>query len=223
MFDLSRLLVDIERRARSLRGLRAAAVALTSALGVSALLAVGRWARWIPLTRPAVIVAIASAWALGTVVFLFARRGHLDLPRLLLRVDLASGTSERLAALLELRERGEGAVFRRRLEAALEAVPIAWKRGLPIERLTRVTLLIALLACCGAVVFVLLPARGSGASSTVVTAIEPPPGPLTASPASDAGTPSDVRTTPADALSTEIPSGGGTDPPPLDDAPSGDA
>jgi len=132
VFNLSRLLDAVERRARRLRGLRLAGVVL--AVGGAAALAITAADRFglLSLHRPALGGVIALPLFCSLVTFLCVRRSKAPLPQLLLRIDQVLGTSERLSALHELRQRGGRDVFRRRIESRLPDGSLPWKQGLPV-------------------------------------------------------------------------------------------
>ena len=132
VFNLSRLLRAVERRARRLRGLRLAGLvfAVLSAMAV-AVVAAWRFGL-LSLSWPALGGVIALPLACALFAFLGVRRPKASLPRLLLRIDQTLGTSERLSSLLELRQRGGRDVFRRRIERHFQDGPLPWKKGLPV-------------------------------------------------------------------------------------------
>ena len=132
MFDLSRLLRAIERRARRLRGLRRAGIAFGVFVVVPLGIAVCYRLNLLSLSWPVLGGVLALPFLAALFAYFLVRRPKASLPRLLLRVDQALGTSERLSSLYELRQRGGGGVFRRRIEKHLQDRPLPWKKGLPV-------------------------------------------------------------------------------------------
>ena len=132
MFNLSRLLRVVETRARRLRGLHLAggvlAVASAMALAIVAACRLGL----LNLGWPALGGVIALPLACALFAFVGVRRPKVSLPRLLLQIDQALATSERLSSLYELRQRGGREVFRRRIEQHFQDGPLPWKKGLPV-------------------------------------------------------------------------------------------
>ncbi len=132
MFNLSRLLRAIERRARRLRGLRRAGIAF-SVVGVAPVgIAVCCRLNLLSLSWPVLGGVLALPFLVALFAYFLVRRPKVSLPRLLLRIDQALGTSERLSSLYELRQRGGGGVFRRRIEKHLQDRRLPWKKGLPV-------------------------------------------------------------------------------------------
>lgn len=132
MFRFSPLLRGIERRARNLHGLSLGAIAFGAggviALGVAGLYHFG----FLSLSRFALSGALGSVLLCSGLFYLLGRKREADLPRLLLQIDLALGTGERLCSLYELRRRNSGRAFRRRIEESLGKRPLKWKKGLPV-------------------------------------------------------------------------------------------
>ena len=128
MFSLSRFEQAVTRRARALRGLRGAGIAFatTAALLLAAAL-VGRLARF-PVRLDARIAALLFAVLAAVAGYLVGRARRPSLPRLLLSIDLALGTGERLSSLHELRTRDAALPLQRRIEDRLSAAPPAWRR-----------------------------------------------------------------------------------------------
>lgn len=132
MFDLSCLLRAIERRVRRLRGLRRAGIVF-SVIGVVPLgIAVGYRLNLLSVSWPVLGGVLALPFLAALLAYFLVRRPKAPLPRLLLRIDQAIGTSERLSSLYELRQRDGGGVFRRRIEEHLRGRPLPWKKGLPV-------------------------------------------------------------------------------------------
>ena len=132
MFRLSPLLRGIEQRARHLHGLSLGAIAF-GAGGVIALGAAGFYRfGFLSLNRYALSGALGSVLLCSGLFYLLGRKREVDLPRLLLQIDLALGTGERLCSLYELRRRGGGRAFRHRIEESLGKRPLKWKKGLPV-------------------------------------------------------------------------------------------
>ncbi|MCK4391948.1 hypothetical protein KAX17_03495 [Candidatus Bipolaricaulota bacterium] len=132
MFRFAPLLRGIEQRARHLHGLSLGAIALGTggvvALGVAGFYHFG----FLTLNRYALSGALGSVLLCSGLFYLLGRKREVDLPRLLLQIDLALGTGERLCSLYELRRRGGGRAFRRRIEESLGKRPLKWKKGLPV-------------------------------------------------------------------------------------------
>lgn len=132
MFRFAPLLRGIERRARHLQGLSLGAIAFGAggvvALGVAGFYHFG----FLSLNRYALSGAFGSLLLCSGLFYLLGRKREVDLPRLLLQIDLALGTGERLCSLYELRRRGSGITFRRRIEESLGKRPLKWKKGLPV-------------------------------------------------------------------------------------------
>lgn len=133
MFSLCDLERCVAQRARRLRGLRLAGTALS----VGGLLTVGIICGYhlglLPLHRFALSVVLGFPVLCAGLSYLLGRRRRPNLPRLLLKVDLAIGTEERLSALYELHRRGGGGVFRQRIEENLQNRSLPWKKGLPLR------------------------------------------------------------------------------------------
>lgn len=133
--NYSRLVQQIEQRARRLQGVRVAGIGLAS-LGSGTLLVVISYRLGVlSLTRPLLMGLLLLPVLGALLLYLLGRRKDPSLPRLLLQIDLFFGTGERLSSLHELRRRGSGSPFRDRLETAVQAYPRSWKRALPLGRL----------------------------------------------------------------------------------------
>lgn len=128
MFSLSRFERAVTRRARALRGLRGAGIAFaaSAALLLAAAL-VGRLTRF-PVRLEAGIAALLFVLVAAAAGYLVGRARHPALPRLLLSIDLALGTGERLSSLHELRVRDAALPLQKRIEERLSAAPPAWRR-----------------------------------------------------------------------------------------------
>lgn len=130
---LSTLERDIERRARALRGIRGAGIAFAAAvcavLGASVAARLGLFSARLPLVLSGALflaLATASGYAVG-------RARPLSLPRVLLAIDLALATGERLSSLHELHERGGSPALERRIEQRIADHPPAWRRVVRIR------------------------------------------------------------------------------------------
>ena len=132
MVDLSRLLRAIERRAHRLRGLRRAGIAFSVFVVVPLGIVVCHRLNLLSLGWPVLGGVLALPFLASLFAYFLVRRPKASLPRLLLRIDQALGTSERLSSLYELRQRGGGGVFRRRIEQHLQDQPLPWKKGIPV-------------------------------------------------------------------------------------------
>jgi len=132
VFNLSRLLRAVERRARRLQGLRLAGLVLAVASAMAGAVVVVCLFGPATLSWAALGGVLALPLACALFAFLGVRRPKVSLPRLLLRIDQVLATSERLSSLYELRQRGGREVFRRRIERHLQDGPLPWKKGLPV-------------------------------------------------------------------------------------------
>lgn len=134
MFDLGRLERQAVRRSRTLHGVRTAGIAFAAAVAAVLVAAVaarlGAFAPRLDLSVAAVLFIAAAAIA-GFVV------GHAprpDIARLLLSIDLALATGERLCSLHELRSRSGATPLENRIAARLAEAPPAWRRVLRLRR-----------------------------------------------------------------------------------------
>ena len=134
MFSLSRLERDIAQRSRALRGLRGAGITFAAAVGVvlagSVAIRFGAFAPRLALSLGALLFVGLAALA----GYLVGRARRPSIPRLLLSIDLALATGERLSSLHELRSRGAAPPLQKRIEEILEQAPPAWRRVLRIRR-----------------------------------------------------------------------------------------
>ena len=134
MFSLSQLERDIARRSGALRGLRGAGIAFAAAVGVvlaaSVAIRFGAFAPRLALSLGALLFVGLAA----LVGYLVGRARRPSIPRLLLSIDLALATGERLASLHELRSRGTAVPLQKRIEEILTQAPPAWRRVLRIRR-----------------------------------------------------------------------------------------
>jgi len=133
MSNLSRLEMDITRRSRALRGLRGAGIGFAAAaavvLGASVAGRLGAFAPRLALSAGALLFVVLAALA----GYFVGRYRRLNIPRLLLSVDLALATGERLSSLHELRSRGGAVPLQRRIEERLAKAPPAWRQALRIR------------------------------------------------------------------------------------------
>ncbi|MEN6368943.1 MAG: hypothetical protein ABFD77_04505 [Thermotogota bacterium] len=134
MLDFGRLERDVARRSRILRGVQGAGIAFVTS--VAAVLVASMAARLGLLSpRPdsavAALLFIAAAVIAGFVVGYASRP---DIARLLLSIDLALATGERLCSLHELHSRRDGAPFENRIVEKLAEVPPAWRCALRLRR-----------------------------------------------------------------------------------------
>lgn len=134
MFSLSQLERDIARRSRALRGLRGAGIAFAAAVGVVLAASVaerfGAFAPRLALSLGALLFVGLAALA----GYLVGRARRPSIPHLLLSIDLALATGERLSSLHELRSRGASVPLQKRIEEILTQAPPAWRRVLRIHR-----------------------------------------------------------------------------------------
>jgi hypothetical protein len=134
VFSLSQLERDIARRSRALRGLRAAGIAFAAAVGVvlaaSVAIRFGAFAPRLALSLGALLFVGLAA----LVGYLVGRARRPSIPRLLLSIDLALATGERLGSLHELRSRGTAVPLQKRIEEILTQAPPAWRRVLRIRQ-----------------------------------------------------------------------------------------
>ncbi|MEW5826882.1 MAG: hypothetical protein AB1778_08655 [Candidatus Bipolaricaulota bacterium] len=126
--DPVRLEQRILRAHRRHLGFRTASGALAISAGL--LLALALAERFLGLAVPrqlvlCLAVLVAASGALG---FLLGRRRRVDIPRLLLSVDLALGTGERLCSWHELRCRGGASELRCRVEDEIGKIEWPWRR-----------------------------------------------------------------------------------------------
>ncbi len=134
MFDLGRLEREVARRSRILRGVRSAGIAFATAVAAILVAAVaGRLGAFALRLGPSVaaLLAVAAATIVGFVV------GHAprpDIARLLLSIDLALATGERLCSLHELRSRRGATPLENRIASRLAETPPAWRRVLRLRR-----------------------------------------------------------------------------------------
>jgi len=135
VFSLSQLERDIARRSRALRGLRGAGTAFAAAaavvLGASVAGRLGAFAPRLALSAGALLFVVLAALA----GYFVGRYRRLNIPRLLLSIDLALATGERLSSLHELRLRGAAPPLQKRIEEILTQAPPAWRRVLRIRRM----------------------------------------------------------------------------------------
>jgi len=134
VFSLSQLERDIVRRSRALRGLRGAGIAFAAAVGV--VLAASVAERFVAFA-PRLVLSLGALLFVGLAAlagYLVGRARRPSIPRLLLSIDLALATGERLSSLHELRSRGAAPPLQKRIEEILEQAPPAWRRVLRIRR-----------------------------------------------------------------------------------------
>ena len=126
----------IEQRARTVRAFRMAAiyfcVAIIPLLSMFLLergqvVSVTSVVRWALALLPLVVFAVS---------FLVTRHLPIDLPRILLRVDLSLASDERLSSIYEVYRRNEAGPYRDLLEERLGAKVLRWKRALPLSYIT---------------------------------------------------------------------------------------
>jgi hypothetical protein len=125
--------MDITRRSRALRGFREAGIGFAAAaaviLGASVAGRLGAFAPRLALSATALFFVVLAALA----GYFVGRYRRLNIPRLLLSVDLALATGERLCSLYELRSRGGAVPLQRQIEERLAKAPPAWRQALRIR------------------------------------------------------------------------------------------
>lgn len=134
MDRLSALERAIARRYRALQGLRSAGIAFVSAASIA--LAASVAARCSAI-RPGLAICVGVMLVAGLAAvagFVVGHARRFNLPRLLLFVDLALGTGERLSSLHELRLRDASPFLQRRIEERLTQSPPAWGRAVRAGR-----------------------------------------------------------------------------------------
>jgi hypothetical protein len=125
---------EIEQRARRLRGLYSASIGFSIGCTVSLVVAGFERLGLFHLSFALLSGALAAPpICAGVLLYLFGRNRPIHLPQLLLKVDLALRTEERLSALYELRRRSGGSVFRDRIEEYLEKRSLRFEKGLALR------------------------------------------------------------------------------------------
>jgi len=200
--DLSGILQTVDQRARSVRGARLAAQALFATSLATLAVLTGVWLAGGHLSAGVSATLLAGSLSSATVGFFLGRRQRCDLPRLLLRVDLAAGTEERLAALYELRLRGGAPTYRSRIEAALGDLTVNARQALPLARSSVLLLSLGAAAIALSVGMSMLPSRSARDDVVRVAAETQAPAP-TAQPALEPG-PKLPRSTDADAVRADV-------------------
>ena len=164
-FDFSRFLLEIESRARRLRGLSLACRllfygSLTSVLVVLSL-------RWLlpEQDQGYLFLALLIPLTLASGAFLLGWRKRPHLPHLLLTLDDELESGARISSLYEARLHGNESFFRQRLERLVETLAADWKRGIRLPRHTVGFLSAGLVGILIAVVFLLIPLPFPQASS----------------------------------------------------------
>jgi hypothetical protein len=150
MPSYSQLLSRVERRVRRLAGLRLGLLGLLVASGGALGVAVAHRVGWLPLDPLDVGLLLGLPVACAAILYAIGRRTGVLLPRVLLRLDGALQTGERLSALYELYQRGDRGPFRDRLERKVRDVARTWKSGLPVGgvRIAQMVTGLAALAAC---------------------------------------------------------------------------
>ncbi len=135
-FDFSRFLKSVDSRARSLRGLSFASIAMggTAAAAVAAMVAV-RLLR-IPFPYWALAAFATPPFLAAGLAYLVGRRKRPRMPHLLLQLDDILGLGARLSSLYEIRQRAGATVFRTRLEEEVSPATQVWESALPVGRRT---------------------------------------------------------------------------------------
>ncbi len=163
VFSLFGLEQRIVRRSRTVRGARFAGLALAFSTPVPLGVAVTRSFGVAPADPALLTCAFLFPIFCALVAFLLGRAKEPDLPRLLLAIDLALTTGERLSSLHELRRTGGGRPFRRRIEERLKDLPLHWKKGLPFGSVSLLSLVAGGLVLAGTGALVALrPVSASG-------------------------------------------------------------
>ncbi len=134
MFDLGRLERQVARRSRILHGVRTAGIAFAAAVAAVLMAVVAaRLGAFVPRFGPAVAAGLfISAAAIAG--FIGGHAPRPDIARLLLSIDLALATGERLCSLHELRSRSGATPLENRIAARLAEAPPAWRRVLRLRR-----------------------------------------------------------------------------------------
>ena len=208
VFRLQDVEKRLERRWRRRRGMRFGSLAFALA---SAPLPLAALVRYLLLSETSVASALpwfGLPFLCAGVAFGVGWARRPNLPRLLLQVDVALGTKERLSALHELRQTRQGRPFRRQIEASLQGDSFPWKKGLPIGSLPLLVTVAGTIALAGAVFLLSVEPRAAPHKATVPlpsTAAQAAGQPSTAAAplASDAGSGQDTSV-----ASTPTPSGG---------------
>ena len=205
MFEFSEFLVRAERRARRMRAARATAIAV--AVGAALLLAVSvaRLVAPVSIADVALLYGAVAVLLAGACAFVLGWRLRVDLPRLLLRIDVAAGTEERLSSLYELRQRNGPAVLRSRIERGLTGRSIDLRQGVPLGRRALVLFSGGALGLLLAGGLVALPMGRDGnvTAATQISAARAPDAAPELLRESEEGAPA-LRTSEADALRTDI-------------------
>lgn len=115
MFDLARLERELTRRSRLLRGVRSAGVGFAAAAALILVAALASRLGAMPLRLGPSVAAFLIAAATTTVGFVAGYAPRPDVARLLLSVDLALATGERLCSLHELRSRSGASTLEDRI------------------------------------------------------------------------------------------------------------
>lgn len=168
MIDFSRLLTRIEHRACRLRAFTFAGVAFALA-GVACLaVCVNFRVGLIVLDWPGLIGVLTLPLMAAGLVYMLCLGYRANLAHLLLRIDQAAATSERLSSLYEMQQRAEFNPFRKRIEERLKNQPLPWKKGLPVRTVHVAPFATGALLLSVALLLVLLP------SQSVESVVSPP-------------------------------------------------
>ncbi|MDD5264175.1 MAG: hypothetical protein PHU43_04975, partial [Candidatus Bipolaricaulis sp.] len=134
VFDLDRLERDVTRRSRVLRGVRSAGIAFATAVTLILIAAVAVRLGAMALRLGPSVAALAAAATATAVGFIAGYAPRPDIARLLLSIDLALATGERLCSLHELRSRSGTTPLENRVATKLAEAPPAWRRVLRLRR-----------------------------------------------------------------------------------------
>ncbi len=161
MFRLLEVEARLERRWRRLRGMRFGSLAFALTCAPLAVLAFVRYLMLSETSMASALPWLGLPFLSAAVAFGIGWARRPNLPRLLLQVDLALGTGERLSSLHELRETRQGRPFRKQIEASLKEDAVTWKRGLPVGSLTLLVTVAGVVALAGTVLLLSVEPRAA--------------------------------------------------------------
>jgi hypothetical protein len=134
MSRFTEILKRVEARSRMLRGLRLASVFLVGGGTLALIIALLRYTGLLRCTRACAGGLILLPLFGAALLYIVGWMRRVDLPSILLRVDLSLETGERLSSLYELHRREGNNVFRTRLEEVVARQAFSWERGLSLGR-----------------------------------------------------------------------------------------
>jgi len=117
-----------------LRGVRSAGIAFATSIALILMAAVAARLGTMALRLGPSVAALLVVVATTTVGFVVGYAPRPDIARLLLSIDLALATGERLCSLHELRSRGGATPLENRIATKLLETPPAWRRVLRLRR-----------------------------------------------------------------------------------------